>query len=178
METLTLSDYESLAELRYQIRCFLSFSEQAARAAGLEPRQHQLMLGLKGLPRGARPTIGELAERLQIQHHSAVELVNRLAATGYLRRTRGGEDRREVLVSLTPRKIAELSPAMVEFPGSVNVVIKPFDVLYTSIYAGKAPKKPFWIWAPAPATAFANIIVMGPWPGPPKLPLVPFVHRS
>ena len=103
METLTLSDYESLAELRYQIRCFLSFSEQAARAAGLEPRQHQLMLGLKGLPRGARPTIGELAERLQIQHHSAVELVNRLAATGYLRRTRGGEDRREVLVSLTSR---------------------------------------------------------------------------
>jgi DNA-binding MarR family transcriptional regulator len=103
METLTLSDYESLAELRYQIRCFLSFSERAARAAGLEPRQHQLMLGLKGLPRDARPTIGELAERLQIQHHSAVELVNRLAATGYLRRMRGGEDRREVLVSLTPR---------------------------------------------------------------------------
>jgi DNA-binding MarR family transcriptional regulator len=103
METLTLSDYESLAELRYQIRCFLSFSEQAARAAGLEPRQHQLMLGLKGLPRAARPTIGELAERLQIQHHSAVELVNRLAAAGYIRRTRGGEDRREVLLSLTPK---------------------------------------------------------------------------
>jgi DNA-binding MarR family transcriptional regulator len=103
METLTLSDYESLAELRYQIRCFLSFSEQAARAAGLEPRQHQLMLGLKGLPRDARPTIGELAERLQIQHHSAVELVNRLAAVGYIRRTRGGKDRREVLLSLTPK---------------------------------------------------------------------------
>jgi DNA-binding MarR family transcriptional regulator len=103
METLTLSDYESLAELRYQIRCFLSFSEQAARAAGLEPRQHQLMLGLKGLPRDVRPTIGELAERLQIQHHSAVELVNRLAAAGYVRRRRGGGDRREVLVSLTAR---------------------------------------------------------------------------
>src|ERR1700746_1162097 len=54
MEKLTLSDYQSLAELRYQIRCFLAFSEQAARAAGLEPRQHQLMLGLKGLPRGGR----------------------------------------------------------------------------------------------------------------------------
>ena len=65
MKTLTLSDYKSLAELRYQIRCFLSFSEQAARAAGLEPRQHQLMLSLKGLPRDSRPTIGELAERLQ-----------------------------------------------------------------------------------------------------------------
>jgi len=103
METLTLSDYESLAELRYQIRCFLSFSEQAARAAGLEPRQHQLMLALKGLPAQGRPTIGELAERLQIQHHSAVELVNRLAAARYIRRARGGEDRREVLLSLTPK---------------------------------------------------------------------------
>jgi len=103
METLTLSDYESLAELRYQIRRFLSFSEQAARGAGLEPRQHQLMLGLKGLPAKARPTIGELAERLQIQHHSAVELVNRLAFAGYIRRAKGGEDRREVLLSLTPK---------------------------------------------------------------------------
>ena len=103
MEILTLSDYESLAELRYQIRRFLSFSEQAARAAGLEPRQHQLMLSLKGLPGKARPTIGELAERLQIQHHSTVELVNRLVTAGYVRRARGGEDRREVLVFLTPR---------------------------------------------------------------------------
>jgi DNA-binding MarR family transcriptional regulator len=103
MEILTLSDYQSLAELRYQIRCFLSFSEQAARAAGLEPRQHQLMLGLKGLSRDARPTIGGLAERLQIQHHSAVELVNRLAAAGYVRRTRAGEDRREVLLALSPK---------------------------------------------------------------------------
>jgi DNA-binding MarR family transcriptional regulator len=103
METLTLSDYESLAELRYQIRCFLAFSEQAARAAGLEPRQHQLMLGVKGLPRNVRPTIGELAERLQIQHHSAVELVNRLVKAGYVRRLRAGEDRRQVLLSLTPK---------------------------------------------------------------------------
>ncbi len=103
METLTLSDYESLAELRYQIRRFLSFSEQAARAAGLEPRQHQLMLSLKGLGRDARPTIGELAERLQIQHHSTVELVNRLSAAGYVRRKRDGEDRREVLLTLTPK---------------------------------------------------------------------------
>lgn len=112
MEMLTLSDYQSLAELRYQIRRFLSFSEQAVRAAGLEPRQHQLLLGLKGLPRSARPTIGELAERLQIQHHSAVELVNRLSAAGYVRRTRGGDDRREVLLTLTPkgeRVLRELS---------------------------------------------------------------------
>ena len=97
------TNYESLAELRYQIRCFLAFSEQAARAAGLEPRQHQLMLGLKGLPRGVRPTIGEMAERLQIQHHSAVELVNRLVYAGYVRRSRTGRDRREVLLALTSK---------------------------------------------------------------------------
>jgi DNA-binding MarR family transcriptional regulator len=103
MESLTLSDFEALSELRYQIRRFLSFSEQAARAAGLEPRQHQLMLGLKGLPSGKRPTIGELAERMQIQHHSAVELVNRLGASGYIRRARGGDDRREVLLVLTAK---------------------------------------------------------------------------
>ena len=100
---LTLQDYQSLAEVRYHIRRFLHFSEQASRAAGLEPRQYQLMLTVKGLPRGVRPRIGELAERLQIQHHSAVELVNRLESGGYVRRQRGGEDRREVLLSLTPK---------------------------------------------------------------------------
>jgi len=102
-KSLTSADYEALAELRYQIRRFLHFSEQAAREAGLEPRQHQLMLTLKGLPAGTRPRIGELAERMQIQHHSAVELVNRLVASGCVRRHRGGEDRREVLLSMTPR---------------------------------------------------------------------------
>lgn len=112
MENLTLADYESLAELRYQVRRFLHFSEQAARSAGLEPRQHQLLLALKGLPKNVRPRIGELAERLQIQHHSAVELVNRLAAGGYVRRRRGGNDRREVLLLLMPkgeRVLRELS---------------------------------------------------------------------
>jgi len=100
---LTPSDYRSLAELRHQIRRFLYFSEQVARKAGLEPRQHQLMLALKGLPKHVRPRIGELAQRLQIQHHSAVELANRLSAAGYVRRARGGEDRREVLLALTPK---------------------------------------------------------------------------
>jgi DNA-binding MarR family transcriptional regulator len=102
-KSLTSADYASLAELRYQIRRFLHFSEQASRVAGLEPRQHQLMLALKGLPTDVRPRIGELAERLQVRHHSAVELVNRLAAGGYVRRHRGGEDGREVLLSLTPK---------------------------------------------------------------------------
>jgi len=78
-KTLALSDYRELAELRYQARRFLHFSKQAAQQLGLEPQQHQLMLALKGLPLGIRPTIGTLAERLQLQHHSTVELVNRLS---------------------------------------------------------------------------------------------------
>jgi DNA-binding MarR family transcriptional regulator len=97
------ADFESLAEMRYQIRRYLRFSEEASRAAGLEPRQYQLMLAIKGLPKNVRPRIGELAERLQIQHHSTVELVNRLAAGGYVQRHRAGDDRREVLLALTPR---------------------------------------------------------------------------
>jgi DNA-binding MarR family transcriptional regulator len=102
-KTLNLADYQSLAQLRYQIRRFLHFSEEAARSAGLEPRQHQLLLALKGLPKEVRPRVGELAERLQIQHHSTVELANRLAARGYVRRSRSDEDRREVLLSLTAK---------------------------------------------------------------------------
>jgi DNA-binding MarR family transcriptional regulator len=100
--SITSTDFEALAQLRYQIRRFLYFSEQAAQSVGLEPRQHQLMLALKGLPKNVRPRIGELAERLLIRHHSAVELVNRLSALGFVRRHRRREDRREVLLSLTP----------------------------------------------------------------------------
>ena len=102
-KNLTQRDYESLAEFRHQIRRFLRFSERAARQAGLEPRQHQLLLALKGLPLQVRPKIAEVAERLQIQHHSAVELVNRLEAAGFVRRERGTEDRREVHLQLTPK---------------------------------------------------------------------------
>jgi len=103
METISHSDYESLAELRYQIRRFLHFSEQAARKADMEPRQHQFLLAVKGLPAGSRPLVGALAERLQIQHHSAVELVDRLVRGGFIRRERDAKDRRQVLLSLTAR---------------------------------------------------------------------------
>jgi DNA-binding MarR family transcriptional regulator len=109
---LTTSDYRALAELRYQIRLFLHFSEQAVRSVGLNPHQHQLMLALKGLPPNLRPSIQELARRLQIRHHSTVELVNRLTQNGYVRRQRGDEDRREVFILLTgkgERVLNELS---------------------------------------------------------------------
>jgi DNA-binding MarR family transcriptional regulator len=100
---LKLTDYQALAEFRYQIRRFLRFSEEAAREAGLEPQHHQLMLAIKGAPENAEPRIVDLAERLQLQHHSAVELVDRLVKRGLIQRTRGDEDRREVHVKLTLR---------------------------------------------------------------------------
>jgi DNA-binding MarR family transcriptional regulator len=98
---LSPAEYRALAEFRYQIRRFLQFSAEAARRHSLEPQQHQLLLAVKGLPDDVRPTIGELAERLQIQHHSAVELVDRLAEHGAVRREHTGADRREVLLRLT-----------------------------------------------------------------------------
>ena len=96
MKRLTLSDYQALAEFRYQIRKYLHFSEEAVLAAGLERGQYQLMLVIKGIPEGVRPRIRELANRMQIQHHSAVELINRLEQGGFVRRERAREDRREV----------------------------------------------------------------------------------
>jgi DNA-binding MarR family transcriptional regulator len=103
MKKLTLSDYQALAEFRYQIRRFLHFSEQVVKQAGMERGQYQLMLAIKGIPAGVRPTIGELATRMQIRHHSAVELVNRLEAGGFVHRSRGQKDRREVLLALTSK---------------------------------------------------------------------------
>lgn len=94
-------DYRALAELRYQIRRFLRFSEQAARRAGIEPQQYQLLLAVKGLPEGRKPTIGELAERLQIQHNSTVELINRLVEHDLVERQRAEDDQRQVIVTLT-----------------------------------------------------------------------------
>lgn len=103
MKKLTLSDYQALAEFRHQIRRFLHFSEQVVKNAGLERGQYQLMLAIKGMPAGVRPRIRELATRMQIRHHSAVELVNRLEAGGFVHRTRAQKDRREVLLALTPK---------------------------------------------------------------------------
>jgi len=103
MKKLTLVDYQALAEFRYQIRKFLHFSDRALAGAGLERGQYQLMLSIKGMPEGLRPRIRELADRMQIQHHSAVELVNRLEAGGYVRRERAVDDRREVMLALTPK---------------------------------------------------------------------------
>lgn len=94
--------FRRLAEFRHRIRQFLHFSEEAARSKGIEPQQHQLLLAVKGLPKGIRPTVTALSERLCLRHNSTVELVDRLVEQGAVRRRQGDEDHREVLVELTP----------------------------------------------------------------------------
>jgi DNA-binding MarR family transcriptional regulator len=100
-DDMTMAEYQALGEFRYQIRRFLHFSEQMARGAGLEPQQHQLLLAVKSLPGDQGVTVSMLAERLQIQHHSAVELINRAADRDLVARRRGEVDRRQVFVRLT-----------------------------------------------------------------------------
>ena len=99
---LTIDEYRALAEFRRLIRKFLHFSEATTKEHGIEPQQHQVLLAVQGLPEGAKPTIREIASRLFLQHHSAVELVNRLDARGAVERQPGEEDKREVWVRLTP----------------------------------------------------------------------------
>ncbi|HWR16488.1 MAG TPA: MarR family transcriptional regulator [Terriglobales bacterium] len=102
-EEISLQDIQALAEFRYNIRRFLRKSEEILREHDLKPQQYLLMLSVKGLPAGVPTTITHIAERLQIHHHSTVELVDRLEVRGLVKRTRGGEDRRQVLLELTPK---------------------------------------------------------------------------
>jgi DNA-binding MarR family transcriptional regulator len=101
--SLDQADYEALSEFRYQIRCFLEFSQNEARAAGLTPRQHQALLALKGFPKNRLITIGDLAERLRIRHHSAAELVDRLSEARLVARGHDPNDQRRVALTLTAR---------------------------------------------------------------------------
>jgi DNA-binding MarR family transcriptional regulator len=107
-QDLDPDQYRALAEFRRQIREFLHFSETTARQFSVEPQQHQLLLTIRGLPEGVKPTIRELASRLFIRQNSAVELVNRLEILGLVVRTENREDRREVWVQLTETGITIL----------------------------------------------------------------------
>lgn len=98
---LSKAQYELLAAFRYALRRFLRFSEQAAQAAGITPQQHQALLAIKGFPGRDLVTVGELAERLQLRHHSAVGLIDRLVSERLVARTPSSRDRRQVFVKLT-----------------------------------------------------------------------------
>ncbi len=117
MQSLRDEDYRHLLSLRTGLRRFLHWSERQARKAGLTPRQHQLLLAVRGHARAAAPTIGEAGGYLLLRHHSVVELVDRAAAAGLLCRVPDPRDHRVVRLELTPlgsRRLAELSAAHLE----------------------------------------------------------------
>ncbi|MBN9096660.1 MAG: winged helix-turn-helix transcriptional regulator [Pseudonocardia sp.] len=100
-EPLTKQDFEALAQFRFGIRHYLRLSEEIVRADGLTPQQYQLMLALKGFPGRDWATVRELAERLQLRHHSVGELVNRAQSQGLVERAADPDDGRVVRVHLT-----------------------------------------------------------------------------
>ena len=106
------SDYWALAQFRYQLRTFLAFSEAAAQSAGLTPQQHQALLAIKGLAAPDGASVGNIARFLLIRHHTAVELVDRMAKLKLIGREADPDDARRVLVKLTAkgeRKLRSLS---------------------------------------------------------------------
>jgi DNA-binding MarR family transcriptional regulator len=132
---IATADYRALAELRYRIRLFLYEGDTVARQCELEPQQYLLLLAVRGLPAGMDATIGTLAERLVLKHHSVVELIDRMEKRGYVRRVRSLDDRRCVLVSLLPsgkklleraarQRIAELRAGGTALVSAINALLK------------------------------------------------------
>jgi DNA-binding MarR family transcriptional regulator len=97
------TDFEALAQFRYQLRLFLRFSEDACHASGITPLQYQLLLQTKGYPGRQWATLTELAERLQAKHHGVVALVTRCEALGLVTRVTSSSDLRQVEIHLTAK---------------------------------------------------------------------------
>jgi DNA-binding MarR family transcriptional regulator len=102
-EPLTKQDFEALARFRFAIRRYLRFSEETVRRQDVTPQQYQLLLALKGYPGREWATVSELAERLQLRHHSVVELVTRAQSQNLVDRAAHPDDGRAVRVTLTHR---------------------------------------------------------------------------
>lgn len=100
-KTLSKKEFETLSEFRYRLRRFLRFSEQVTRKNGITPLQYLLLLHVKGFPGRNWATVGELANRLQAQHHGVVALISRCEKLGWVERRQGQTDRREVEIHLT-----------------------------------------------------------------------------
>jgi len=113
---LTDREFSRLADFRYQIRRFLAFSQAAAEAEGIQPQQHQALLAVRGFPADQKPTVADVAERLQIRHNTAVELVDRCISEGLLSKSHNSpdHDRRKVVLKVTEhgaKVLAQLSAA-------------------------------------------------------------------
>jgi DNA-binding MarR family transcriptional regulator len=149
---ITTAEYRALAELRYRIRKFVGEGDAVARAAGLEPQQYLLLLAVRGLPEGVEATIRTLADRLALKHHSAVELIDRLEAHGYVRRSRSRDDRRSVFVALLPRgeklleqvagdRIGELRASGTAFVNAISALMEDGGSSRTGKKAASSSKK-------------------------------------
>ena len=124
---ISKTEYETLATFRYALRQFMRFSETAAREAGITPKQHQALLAIKGFPGGGKVTVGNLAHRLRIRHHTAVELVDRLTEGGLVRRAHDPVDHRRVFLELTELAdalLAELSSAHLDELSRIEPMLK------------------------------------------------------
>ena len=139
---LSDEDYRALAEFRRELRRFLHFSEQSARAAGLEPQQHQLLLALRGLAPDQAAPVGAIADWLQIQHHSAVELVDRAAEHGLVVREPDTVDRRRVLVRLTPRGQAVLRDLSLRHQAELRSAAPALLAALGPLLGAQAPANP------------------------------------
>lgn len=121
------ADYEALSQFRYLIRRFLEFSQDAAKAEGLTPRQHQALLAIRGYPGGGPVAIGDLAERLRLRHHTTVELVDRLSEAGLVERVLDPADQRRALLRLTglaADHLAELSAVHLDELSRIEPLLK------------------------------------------------------
>jgi DNA-binding MarR family transcriptional regulator len=128
MEPSTEPDYTALLEFRTALRRFNHWSEQQAKSVGLTHAQHQLLLAIKGHRGPTPPTIGDVADYLLLRHHSAVELVNRAQAAGFVERHRDASDGRVVRLTLTPKGeacIAELTALHVAELAQLGVRLSP-----------------------------------------------------
>jgi len=133
---LTKGDYTQLAEFRYLLRRFLDFSENEAAEAGVTAQQHQALLVIKGFAGREHATTGEVAERLRIRHHSAVGLIDRLAAKNLIQRHSGANDRRQVLIELTPTAEALLAGLSVAHHDELQRLSPLLRVLLADFEAG------------------------------------------
>jgi DNA-binding MarR family transcriptional regulator len=124
-----------LAEFRHQLRLFLHFSEAAAARFDLQPQQHQLLLQIAGRPEATAATVGYVAERLGLRHNSVVELSMRCEEAGLIRRTQDGNDRRCVLLELTPKGLRTLEALSLDHARELNELAPQLIRTLTAIKA-------------------------------------------
>jgi DNA-binding MarR family transcriptional regulator len=133
---LSHADFQVLADFRYALRRFLHFSGTAAEDAGLTPQQYQALLAIKGFPGRDRMTVGELAERLLVRHHSAVGLIDRLENLKLVERRSGTRDRRETFVALSARGEAMLQGLALTHRAELRRIAPMFATLIAQVGDG------------------------------------------